>query len=92
MKSLIRRLARVQHAVAGNVLLGVIGVVAGLIQDNVVLLVGGIAWILLATAVLVATYLVDPVIEGEVLYFEQQPQLTGVRAHAAHTKESAQVS
>lgn len=106
MKSLIRRLARVRHTVYGNVLMGVAAVIAGLIQyKNALyatspqapqitptqLMVGGGIWILISAVTLVATYRVQPVLEGEIVVL-QQPQLPDVQVHAHRTKELAQAS
>ena len=91
MKSLIRHLGKARHAVAGNVLMGVMLVVAGLIQANVALMLGGIVAILLSVAVLVATYVVDPVLEGVIVEL-QHPQLTDVQTHTHCTKELARAS
>jgi hypothetical protein len=91
MKALIRRLGRVRHAVATVILQGVIGAGAGLFQANTALLVGGIIAILLSVTVLVATYLVDPVLEGVIVEL-QQPQLPDVQTHTHCTKELAQAS
>lgn len=89
MKSIIRRLARVRHAVAGNILMGAVAALGGLFQANPALVIGGIAMILLAAAALVATFVVEPALEGQI-YVVQQPQLTDVRAHVPRTKELAQ--
>ncbi len=106
MKTLIRRLARVRHAVIGNVLMGVILVVAGAIQyknalyatpeqpaeiSPTALMVAGAFWILLSAVTLVATYRVEPVLEGEIVVL-QQPQLPDVQVHTHRTKELAQAS
>lgn len=80
MKSTVRRLARVRHAVVAVILQGVAMISVGLIQSSVVLMLGGIASVLLAVSALVATYLVTPVLEGEI-FVSQQPQLPDVRTH-----------
>lgn len=91
MKSFIRRLACVRHAVAAVILQGAVLASAGLFQTSVVLVVGGIVVILLAAVALVATFVVVPVVEGEVVVL-QQPQLPDVRAHAPRTRELVQAS
>lgn len=101
MKSLIRRLARVRHAVYGALLQGVLTVAVGLffqaqhtpnMQLNPVFLIafGGTVAVL-AAAMVVATYLVDPVLEGEVVVL-QQPQLPDVQTHMRRTPELSQVA
>jgi hypothetical protein len=70
---------------------GVVCTVAGLIQGNVALMVCGIVAILLSLALVVVTYVVAPVHQGEIVV-RQQPQLTDVRTHVRRTKELAQVS
>jgi uncharacterized membrane protein len=91
MKSFIRRLGRVRHAVAAVILQGVALAVAGLFQANTVLVASGIVAVLLAVVALVATFVVEPVLEGAVVVL-QQPQLPDVRARALHMKELAQAS
>lgn len=92
MKLTVRRLARARHGLAAVVLQGVAGTAAGLYQANVAVTLGGIMAILLGVAALTATYLVDRPARGELfIVVPQQPQLPGVRAHAAHTTELAKV-
>lgn len=105
MKSMIRSLARSRHAIRGNVIIGVVTVVAGwLLQAHdarhtgtpaqispLAVIVLGIVVIVAASVALVATYLVEPVLVGEIVV-AQQPQLPDVRAHAPHMKELAQAA
>lgn len=90
----IRTLTRVRTAVYGNVAMGVVITVAGLIQASVALMYAGTFWTLSAAAALILTFLVDRgtaevVFEGQVVDL-QQPQLPDVRAHAAHMKIGSQ--
>lgn len=94
MKSFVRRMARVRHAVYGVIVQGVILALAGLYFDlkNVpnrqqnplfeppVLIGLGLTAVLLATVLVVATYRVAPVLEGEIVVL-QQPQLPDVQTH-----------
>jgi hypothetical protein len=94
MKSFVRRLPRIRHAVYATVLQGVIMAAAGLYfdlknipnrQDNPLLdppvLMGlGVTVAVLATVLVVASYLVAPVLEGEIVVL-QQPQLPDVQTH-----------
>lgn len=91
MKPFIRRLARVRRAVTTVILQGLVAAGAGLLQANTALLVGGIVAILLAVSVLVATYRVDPVLEGVIVEL-RQPQLPDVQTHTHCTRELAQAS
>lgn len=91
MKAFIRRLGRVRHAVATFIGQGVIAVAAGLFQANTALVAGGIIAVLLGITALVATYRVDPVLEGVIVKL-QQPQLPDVQTHTHCTKELARAS
>lgn len=90
MKSTVRRLARVRHAVVAVILQGVAMIIVGLVQSNNVLMLGGIVSVLLAAGALAATYLVVPVFEGEVVV-PQQPQLPDVRTHMRAPTELSRV-
>jgi len=101
MKSLIRRLTRVRHAVYGALLQGVLTALAGLYfqaqhvpnlqMSPVFLIVLGGAVAVLATAAAISTYVVDPVLEGVVVDV-QQPQLPDVRTHTRRTPELPQAA
>jgi hypothetical protein len=91
IKKLFRRLAKVRHAVYGNVLMGVITTVAGLIQANHAFMLGGITWVLVSISALVATHLVEPVLEGVVVEL-QQPQLPDVQVHMRRTYDLSQAA
>lgn len=93
MKTFIRRLARVRHALYAAILQGALVILAGHYlgstgknhQDNPLLsapaLIGaGAAVVLAATVLVFATYLVAPALEGEIVAL-QQPQLPDVQAH-----------
>ncbi len=80
MKSTVRRLARVRHAVCAVILQGAAAIIIGLVQSNTALMLGGIVTVLLATALLAATHVVTPVLEGEIVV-SQQPQLPDAHAH-----------
>lgn len=94
MKTLIRNLSRVRPALASHIGLGVVVTLGGLIIAHRVVLLIGILAILSGAAALVATFLVDPVLEGQVLVREhvQQPQLPDVQTHTRRAKELAQAS
>lgn len=101
MKPLIRRLARVRHAVYGILLQGVLTVLAGLyFQANqpstmqlspILLIVLGGTVASLATVAVIATYVVNPLLEGEILVM-QQPQLPDVQTHMRCTPELSQAA
>lgn len=99
MKSFVRRMARVRHAVYGTILQGVMTALAGLylnvmnvpnrqqnpLLDPTVITGLGLVVVVLATVLVVATYRVAPVLEGEIVAM-QQPQLPDVQAHTrSHT-------
>jgi hypothetical protein len=105
MKAFVRRLAKVRHAVYGNIVLGVMTALAGLYFDlaNIqnrqqnplfepaVLMGLGTTVALAATVLVVATYLVAPVLEGEVIVL-QQPQLPDVQTHTRSHTDLARVA
>lgn len=101
MKPLLRRLARGRHAVYGTLAEGVLTTIAGLMFQAqpahnlqispTTLLAIGIASIVLATATLIATYLVDPVLVGEIVEIKQ-PQLPDVQVHTHRTPELSQAA
>jgi len=101
MKTLIRRLARSRHAVYGALAQGVLTVGVGLFLQAksspsmqlspVLVVVIGVVAVVLAAAVLVATFLVRPVFEGEIID-PQQPQLPDVRTHMRRTPELPQAA
>jgi membrane associated rhomboid family serine protease len=103
MKTIIRRLARGRHAVYAAIAEGVIATLFGVylqtqpareLQDNPLMTPGtfiglGITGIVLAGAALIATYVVSPVLEGEIV--GQQPQLPDVQTHMRRTHDLSQV-
>ena len=93
---LIRTLARLRHAVYGNVLMGAVLTIAGLVQANVALMGAGIGWILLSCVVLVLTFTIDRgtaelTFVGEIVV-PQQPQLPDVQTHMRCTPELPQAA
>lgn len=89
-------LSRIRPAVIGNVAMGAVATIAGLIQVSIPLMGAGIAWIFASATVLTLTYLVDRgtaemIVQGTIVV-PQQPELSDVRAHAAHITELAEVT
>lgn len=105
MKSFVRRLANVRHAVYGFLIQGVIVAAAGLYfdvnnienhQDNPLFaapfLIGfGALCAVLGAGLVVATHLVEPVLEGEIVVL-QQPQLPDVQTHTRPHPELPQAA
>ncbi len=86
MKHQLRRLRTSQHVLYGNVGMGIIPTVAGLIQGSVIMMWVGITWALVSVAVLVAVKIAGPVLEG-VIVDPKQHKLPHVQMHTHRTHE-----
>lgn len=89
-----KKLSRSYHALAGNALFGVIGIVAALLQGNRAVMIGGVVVLVLAVVLMGVAHtaaLLGGRVRTGVIVGVQQPQLTDVRAHMRPPKELAQV-